>query len=737
MAGITTRSGKGSPLTNQEMDDNLDNLNNDKVETSVLVDWKEPTGWIDNDSITMNYDNGTRTVSLNGDLRYFWRGEVKTLGDGVDYTSPAHSAGNATYFLYSTDGDTFAWSSSVWEYSDVQVALVVVNTGYNYCLREIHGLMPGIVHTELHDLLGTYRKTGLGPTTATYTLNTASDPATTPGFDAGTIADEDVTTNIAATTEGNYTLMKIGASSVPTFYTSQAYPFRSGGSYIYYNNVTTGADVVSSTGVFLNVYEMLIPATSDANSQTYRRILVQPQAQYASLALARAESTASLSLGNFASPEHIIYTRLTYSTSAGNGNVGKVQLAAIDFITGSRISQASSSASTAPTAANIPFTPYSTIASTNVQNAIQELLDESAGGGTATFEQLDSAGDVGTGADQVAQGDHLHDGQTITPDSVQLDTAAGVSVSEGEIAWNDTDKTFDLGLANGVVLQAGQEIHYQVKNTSGSLIPDGSVVMATGTTEASGVINIGLMDGTDPANAKYLLGITTQDIADTELGKVTSFGKVRNLDTSSFLDGDVLWVSSTTPGVLTKTEPTPPAIGMPIAFVINSHLTLGTIFVRVTAQDEHAHEAYGAVATHESTYNHDNFADTTDVTYEQLSTNGDIGTGADQVAQGDHTHDNRYYTESEVDSALNSKIEASDITYENLSANGDVGTGADQVALGSHTHDALYEGKIELLTNDPVSPSVGEKWVNTTSYQLKVKTTNGTIIYEAYQFIPD
>jgi hypothetical protein len=33
---IVTRAGKGSPLTNTEMDTNLTNLNNDKVETSAL-----------------------------------------------------------------------------------------------------------------------------------------------------------------------------------------------------------------------------------------------------------------------------------------------------------------------------------------------------------------------------------------------------------------------------------------------------------------------------------------------------------------------------------------------------------------------------------------------------------------------------------------------------------------------------------------------------------------------------
>jgi len=36
MATIVTRSGKGSPLTNNEVDANFTNLNSDKVETSSI-----------------------------------------------------------------------------------------------------------------------------------------------------------------------------------------------------------------------------------------------------------------------------------------------------------------------------------------------------------------------------------------------------------------------------------------------------------------------------------------------------------------------------------------------------------------------------------------------------------------------------------------------------------------------------------------------------------------------------
>lgn len=60
------------------------------------------------------------------------------------------------------------------------------------------------------------------------------------------------------------------------------------------------------------------------------------------------------------------------------------------------------------------------------------------------------------------------------------------------------------------------------------------------------------------------------------------------------------------------------------------------------------------------------------------------------VANDSHTHDTRYYTESEVDSLIGSFITSSAITYENLNSNGDVGNGASQLAVGNHTHKFMY-----------------------------------------------
>jgi len=95
------------------------------------------------------------------------------------------------------------------------------------------------------------------------------------------------------------------------------------------------------------------------------------------------------------------------------------------------------------------------------------------------------------------------------------------------------------------------------------------------------------------------------------------------------------------------------------------------------------------------------------VTYINLNANGDVGTGATQVAQGDHGHDAGdvstgtfadarisessvtqhqaalSITESQI-SDLQSYILAAGVTYEVLDANSDIGTGATQVAQGDH-----------------------------------------------------
>jgi hypothetical protein len=160
--------------------------------------------------------------------------------------------------------------------------------------------------------------------------------------------------------------------------------------------------------------------------------------------------------------------------------------------------------------------------------------------------------------------------------SLQFVGGAG---AQGTMSWNATEETVDL-VTGGATIQLGQEEIVHVRNTSGAVIPDGTAVRFTGTIGATGRITVAPMvaDGTvDPIE---FLGVTTEEIANNGEGNVTTFGKVRDIDTSAFADGDVLWLDPTVNGGFTATRPASPNLKIAAAVVINSHATTGTIFVR-------------------------------------------------------------------------------------------------------------------------------------------------------------
>ena len=181
--------------------------------------------------------------------------------------------------------------------------------------------------------------------------------------------------------------------------------------------------------------------------------------------------------------------------------------------------------------------------------------------------------------------------QTALP-KVGFDTSNVVVPSVGQVAWNQDESTLDLGL-NGAILQIGQEQLIKVRNNTGSTINNGKAVMAIGTIGNSGRITIAPANLTQ-ANAKYILGIVTENIAAGADGFCTVFGKVRGIQTNgtnygeTWVDGDVLYVKDSGSGALTKTVPNDTQVKLPVAIVISSHASNGTLFVRVNSIDENA-----------------------------------------------------------------------------------------------------------------------------------------------------
>ncbi len=304
------------------------------------------TGFINNTWITINYSHTNRTVTLTGTIEYFWRWIKKTLASG--WVSPAHDNVTANYFLSSTDWENFSWSTTPWSFEDIMVAYVkfdAVWAANSFALREVHWTLDYNAHQVFHNQIWTHRISGGTLTAWTYTENTATNAATTPWFDSAVIRDEDIDTTIPAWTEWSYTQMYVWASSTVTFVKWASYPFIETWSFLQVNNVWTWALTNWVTWRWYNVYQILVPCTADSDSQSFRMIMLQPQATHTSLANALAEDARSLNLGNFANlaTEWVIYARITYVTSAWDANAGKCRIATgwVTYIVGNRWSQTS------------------------------------------------------------------------------------------------------------------------------------------------------------------------------------------------------------------------------------------------------------------------------------------------------------------------------------------------------------------------------------------------------------
>lgn len=164
-------------------------------------------------------------------------------------------------------------------------------------------------------------------------------------------------------------------------------------------------------------------------------------------------------------------------------------------------------------------------------------------------------------------------------------TTSGGNVDTGQLSYNSAEDTVDLTHLNGVTQQIGFETFIRAVNSTGSTIPNGTVVGFAG---VDGEVEVSpyIADGSVPE--LYFVGVTTFDMVDGAAGPVTMYGKVRNIDTTgtdvgqTWLPGDILYASPSTAGEFTKVRPTAPQAVIVVAAVLVVDDTDGEIIVRAT-----------------------------------------------------------------------------------------------------------------------------------------------------------
>ena len=129
----------------------------------------------------------------------------------------------------------------------------------------------------------------------------------------------------------------------------------------------------------------------------------------------------------------------------------------------------------------------------------------------------------------------------------------------------------------GTTVNLAQEQFIRARNDSGVTILNGSVVYITGATGQNPTIGLARANS---LSTSEIIGVATHDILNNTVGKITTFGLVNDLDTSSYTDGQVLYLSSSTPGQLSTTVPISPNYTVYVCSVLHSHINKGKILVR-------------------------------------------------------------------------------------------------------------------------------------------------------------
>lgn len=217
-----------------------------------------------------------------------------------------------------------------------------------------------------------------------------------------------------------------------------------------------------------------------------------------------------------------------------------------------------------------------------------------------------SFGGGGTGA---VRFDALDDHQYPTDvKAIIFNTEGAPLAPPGSIAWNPNEECLDVNQPDGTTLQIGLEQYIRIHNHTDTTLESGELVMFAGVEEPhDGVVEHVPKVSRFIANAAfppiYVVGVMTEAVANAENGRATTFGKVRNLDTTgtpvseTWAIGDLLFASATSPGKLTKVRPSAPNIVVSVAAVLHVDATNGEILVRPSIFPQlHSGTFYSTVA---------------------------------------------------------------------------------------------------------------------------------------------
>ena len=165
-------------------------------------------------------------------------------------------------------------------------------------------------------------------------------------------------------------------------------------------------------------------------------------------------------------------------------------------------------------------------------------------------------------------------------------------LTKGQISWDDTEGTMDIGLTDNTTIHIGEHRYFRIRNQTNNTLYKGQVVYATGV-HSNGLITPDLYIADGSIREVRFMGVVLENVSVNSNGYVIDFGHLEEMDLDgsvsdyavgdeTWLPGDILYVHPTVSGKLTKIEPKHSIIVALILDVGNGNGN-GRMFVRPTS----------------------------------------------------------------------------------------------------------------------------------------------------------
>jgi hypothetical protein len=163
-------------------------------------------------------------------------------------------------------------------------------------------------------------------------------------------------------------------------------------------------------------------------------------------------------------------------------------------------------------------------------------------------------------------------------DAIDFNTTPITAIAAKRLQWSDAEGSLQLGLKGGNVhSHISEDLFLYGYNNSGSPMTKGQVVRINGSSGLRPVVSLAQADS-DP-NSADTVGVVAETIANNAQGLVQVLGIMTNLNTNSFNDGDVLYLSPTVAGQLVNTKPVAPDHLVRVAYCVKKSGGAGEIYI--------------------------------------------------------------------------------------------------------------------------------------------------------------